>query len=602
MVTFAELLVRIAQDIRGRSPVGHTHDDRYQRGPRITIPQGADLDTYRGREYEGTWTINQDFAHTLIGLPPGFVGAGMLDVTWAHAWAQTQVVTEMRTGRRWSRGIFASASKSPWVRLDRNVKVVGVPLTGSDGGGSNIIGPDYAYRLPLNFGARIHRFRLRLRNYDYRDDATKSGTIALHSVSLGEAVRNSAGELTGALVAGTIQDLALTGTAADGAEIVTDWAVAPLDPSRTYLLTYRITGGATQVWSTDMAGSWEVTTPTAAHTAGAAVTRQIRAPLSVSLDAEVDESTPVYGAFGDSLTVGSGSTLPVHDSWIAAYARTHGGLYTMWAAHGDTLESWGAVSSKVTRFAGLARPDVLFVAMGSNDIWTGADLPTLQTRLRAALATLRAHTTTNIVLCSVWPRDSTADESRETIRRAYNDWLRTTLPGGASRYVATWPAISADDSTLRDEYDSDGTHLTTTGYAAVASILDAGSDAIPGIEDRLTAIGYDTGWRDITSLSQIPVTSGRILLRRTGKDVKVRLVGLHLTSGTGGTLVTLPTGFRPGMIESNTVRGVSQQAQLSQYGHLQIYFYQPDVLIEGGLAATTDQSPPPLTSLPGAPA
>ena len=144
------------------------------------------------------------------------------------------------------------------------------------------------------------------------------------------------------------------------------------------------------------------------------------------------------------------------------------------------------------------------------------------------------------------------------------------------------------------ETGTDGIHLTAAGYVAVAGSITRPltSAALPAALTRLAAVEYDTGWRDITSLAQIPITSGRILLRR--------FIDLRLTSGTSGTLVVLPSGFRPAMTEANTVRGVSLQAQLSVIGNLQFYDYQPGVRIEGGLAATTDQAPP--TTLPGDPA
>lgn len=512
--------------IKGRSPVGHNHDDRYQRGTRGTIPSGADLFTYRGPAYAGAWTISDATDHTLIDLPPGYAGAGFMDLVWSHDWAQVQTVTEGTSTRQWVRSLWPN-NASPWRRTDERTKTVAVPLTAGDGGGSSVAGADIAYRLPLNFGARVERFRLRLRNFDYRDSQGRAGTITLHSVSVGEAARDATGAMTGAVVDGTVQTLTLAGSATDTAELVTGWANVALDPSKTYLLTYRMTGLAGQSWSTDVGGGWQVADPATAHTAAAAVTRVGMVPLAVSLDVETPSTTPVYGALGDSLTAGSGSTLPVHDSWIAVYARTHRGLYTMWAAHGDTLESWAGTAGKTWRFADQARPDVLFVAMGSNDIWGGADLPMMQTRLHSMLTRMRQFTSTNIVLCSIWPRDSTADEPSELVRRAYNTWMRTTLPGGASRYVDTWPAISADNSTIRDEYDADGIHLNSAGYAAVASALDGGLPEASGqvLSATLTPSGITTG--------------GSIKVRRVGSTVTLSLSS-WATTGSGTVAITLP--------------------------------------------------------------
>lgn len=66
------------------------------------------------------------------------------------------------------------------------------------------------------------------------------------------------------------------------------------------------------------------------------------------------------------------------------------------------------------------------------------------------------------------------------------------------------------------------------------------------IAQDIKPLRYDSGLRDITALAGDKVTSGQILLRRTGKFVTLEMTSVvpSTTIEDGKVAFTLPTGFR----------------------------------------------------------
>src|SRR5699024_4638017 len=71
--------------------------------------------------------------------------------------------------------------------------------------------------------------------------------------------------------------------------------------------------------------------------------------------------------------------------------------------------------------------------------------------------------------------------------------------------------------------------------------------AAGGLADRLAAVEYDSGWRNITSTLAEAPQSGRVLLRRNGKIVHLHVDALTYSSDapfkSWGPVI--PSGFRP---------------------------------------------------------
>lgn len=623
-----ELAETTAAAISAKADAGHAHSWAQITGKPSTFPPSAHTHVwgevtgkpseagYR-RHSTGTFNANDaaegvDLIRTTVTYSnlPRASGSWALrtekqagDVVWQEAvsWGLIPEVWRRVYGSYWA----------AWVRIDAGAvevpevvfpvaapsqsvtgfKTVPVALT-VGGGVHNYSATQGGVRIPVNFGATIKRWRLHIRNINPRQGEPGAGNVTISSVYIGRHGGNGTVSGGNTLVGGAM-------SSSSGSDMVTPWTDAVIDSRYEYLISYGWT--AAQQPKQVVGGGYTTTTVDGAFNNATTTTRSVNLPLDVWIEAEAEADVPVIAGFGDSLTSGVGAVLPVFNSWLSAYCRTQKAIPVHYSASGDTMAGWSDPEHyKWTRWDHLTRPDAVVHAMGSNDVFGGATLSQMQDRFGATTAILAEKVTPVIHAATILPRNGSSWDAMEQVRRDYNTWVKARVR--AQHNVAA--AISTDDDNIRTEYNADGIHLNAAGYSAMAAAITGPltSAALPAALTRLAAVEYDTGWRDITSLAQIPVTSGRILLRRTGKDVKVRFIDLRLTSGTRGTLIALPSGFQPAMTEANTVRGVSQQAQLSVAGNLQLFDYEPEVRIEGGLAATTDQAPPPLTSLPGNPA
>lgn len=204
---------------------------------------------------------------------------------------------------------------------------------------------------------------------------------------------------------------------------------------------------------------------------GGAATGQV--PLWAWLECAIPADVPVVAAFGDSLSVGVGSTHVMVDSWIAQWAEANDAFPAWWAGSGDASTTWTKDADRKWFQYGktIAAPDAVIYAMGSNEVF-GSGAPSyavMQQRTRDTVALIREKLGNPVVYgATIMPRTSATDE---TLRRNVNAWypysglFRQVFPFGTT--------ISNDDETIIPEYDSDGIHLTTSGYGALAGIIPA---------------------------------------------------------------------------------------------------------------------------------
>jgi lysophospholipase L1-like esterase len=119
----------------------------------------------------------------------------------------------------------------------------------------------------------------------------------------------------------------------------------------------------------------------------------------------------------------------------------------------------------------MAKPDVVYMALGGNDITNNADLTTMQARYNATIAIIKSKATVNIVLVSLMSLLDTADPT-EDVRQAYNNWLEMNLPAGGIFYkdINTQLLSASDPRILDTKWTASPTniHLSTVGYARVA--------------------------------------------------------------------------------------------------------------------------------------
>ena len=467
-----------------------------------------------------------------------------------------------------------------------------VPLALTVGGGGHAGPTSGIYRMPLKFGATITRWRAHFRNNNPRF-GTDGPPVSISNVYFGPA---SNGDFSSSSRIGSTYSTGTTGT-------VTPWVSTPINAGTEYALSYQFSGTAT---NRVVGGGWSASS---VNSTSATLTRVTSLPLDVWIEAEVAPEVPVIAAFGDSLSSGVGATLPVHDSWLSQWTRANGALPVHYTASGDTMAGWADSNAyKWQRWQGLTRPDAVVHNMGSNDVFNGANLATLQERRAASIEQLGNLVSPVIYTATITPRTSSSG-AEEAVRRSYNTWLKG-LPDAARDVFDFVPAISGDDERISPGFDADGIHLNTAGYAAVAGAITRplASTALPTALTRLAALDYDSGLRDVSDLLlqwRNPGGSG-VTLARLGSNVEFawtnRPFSASGVSAYGTLLFTLPPGFRPRATYRTRVdRPNTAGIQIATNGEVTLTQGEISLnqFVDFRFSHTTTEAPPSTANLPG---
>lgn len=503
---------------------------------KLSVPAG-NVSTWTGVANSGIYRVpTQTQVDAIAGTP---LGAKPGNVLVSPVGSSTSLVTWTEFGddaRTWDRTISTAADQATgWVRRIKT-KRVGTSLT-LTGGSAAQVRTDFGGRLPVNFGVDIPRWRAHIRNYNLRDGAASTGVLNITGLAIGEAETNAFGQYTGNFIDGTQAFLqgSMT-TPSTGSEVITNFFDYPLAKEKAYMLSYAFTGGTGQMVVEAQGGGFVLANGSAAlSTVSTPSTISQTMPLMMWIEAEVPEDTLVLGGIGDSLTVGVSSTLPVHDSWLAKLARSKGALPVFWAASGDTLANFAsALAWKANQWKAMSQPNIVYFAMGSNDIFgSGVSLAVMKQRFYACWLMLRAFAGPNVVLCSIFPRFN-GSSAEEAVRKQYNEWLEDELPGGASFFVDTAaPITNEDGSTVNQKWTAAPTdiHLKSSGYARVASIMSG--NAASNIKT--------SGWRTAEVLNG---WAGTADVRRDANTVTLRLKNLSGSASTSTSAVQLPPGYQ----------------------------------------------------------
>lgn len=508
-----------------------------------------------------------------------------------------------------------------WRILGEAYKTVPVALTAGDGGGTDTA-TSRTVRYPIKLARRVPRWRVHLRNINPLQGTAYTGALSFSGLGIAPATAVTAPD--GKLGTMTTIDGAFT-TSNAGAEYVSPWQETPLEAHTDYILTGGYTcaaqsnfSGVSGGWVTASAADWNVPAP-----AGLTLTASV--PLDVWIECEVPASTPHYAYLGDSLTAGNSARLPVYDSWANRHALANNVLPSLYAHSGASMGSrWDSAASYVyKRFDTLSgtasRADRLYWSMGSNDL-SGKNVAAMRTAFNAAHANLAALVSRNIYLTTILPRHDGAAVF-ETNRKAWNEVLRTELPGDALACYDPAAALTDPSGSVLDKrWTASPTdiHLTAAGYARFASSLDAqGNDSraytvdetagrVVRIWDYLNnreqMIWSDTGLRDISTL--VPNwTSGAVYLHRVGNVVTLYSDSMITAdSGTFTNAAMIPFGFRPAStatgLSMHLVPGLDQyRLSVSGAGNFSCYNYVTGKYIRMMLTWTTNNTWP--TSLPG---
>lgn len=444
-------------------------DTQFYRGAQPLLP-GANIEALES----GIYTVWNASLAGELGLPEPFQGS--IEV---HRWGATGGIARYNVDEDPPRVWQANRNPdgwSEWVRIDAGavppppqstggsgMKIVPLALTRGNNG-SSTAPTTGAVRIPIRYNAPILRWRLHMVDGNPRLNDRRPTTIDLTAIWLGDDAGN--GQLTNWQWLYNVDKTAGTGTA----DLVTPWSTTPIGDDAARMLSFGYTASAPPV---DLVGGcYRSDDPAGGHpNSTATFTRSTTCPFDIWLEVETYSTTPVVAAYGSSSSIGVGADFPILDAPLAQYMRQHGGLPVLYGHSGDALLNFAdPAQEKLNRWTHLARPDAVIDALGSNDIFAyGVSLGEYQALHAAAMEAVAATISPTIYGTTVPPRTSDTS-SAETVRRSINTWL-IAQPNGIRDVFDFAGAVSADDETIRPEFDADGIHCNAAGYAAMSAAI-----------------------------------------------------------------------------------------------------------------------------------
>lgn len=479
---------RVSKNYTGVGPANWSGWRRVDSVLRPRLADGTNTDTLKAQADEGAVSITQTQAATLTGLPePGAFGT--LHTQPSLDGLASQFFHQLTTGggatRLWWRMVNHATAFTwgPWQLLTAGgagqapTGTTRAPIILTTGGGPSSTTTQNAIhaRLPINLPARVNRWRAHFRNYNYRDAAPYAGALSFTGVGFGVGAVDSSGRPTGQWAGTPTQIMGASSSPANAAAFSTPWVESePIESATEYLLAYAYTGVEGQTSYLGVGGGWLGSDTSTLTRADATLTRQQYMPLDVWLEVETAGDVEVVAYFGDSLTAGVSSELPVYDSYPMRHARANGHLPVIYAASGSAMNLWtNSASGQITRWVGMSKPSKLYWSMGSNDVFQPVDIATLRARFAAALPTVAGATSRNVILTTILPRLN-ADAAAEAVRKEWNRVLMDELPGNAVMCIDAASALTdTTNGVLDTRWRATPTdiHLSKQGYAKFASAL-----------------------------------------------------------------------------------------------------------------------------------
>lgn len=333
------------------------------------------------------------------------------------------------------------------------------------------------------------KWRLRIRNYNMRDDIANSGVVDFTGVWVGETEIASTG-WNGKFAAAPTQALTAFSAGNLNAEYVTPWVTASgaqFSAAKQYQLSFGYTAAASTPVVRGFAGMYYTADKADAATVAPTLFANEQSVFDVVMEYEANTDAPLFLALGDSLTVGRRAAgdagLGMASSWPIVWGARTRALVTNGALSGSTLDTFNSASAlKIARWAGTPWDGVI-VALGTNQIENGSTLGSIQVKVGTTLAAIRsALGVQRVYMATVPPRVYTGDDAgKQTIRLAYNAWLEGLPYGINGVFAIDRPVMNpASPNTLDPVVSSgDGTHMNRTGSARMAG-------AVPSIGRSLT--------------------------------------------------------------------------------------------------------------------
>lgn len=330
-------------------------------------------------------------------------------------------------------------------------------------------------RLPFRPTVEASRYRVVIRNLDYRDDAVVRNPVTLHSVYLGGH------EGDGLFDTASTVRLEGEGRLIDGDAVTTGWfdaSTLPLGPDKEFLLGISFSAPtSTQIGLAPGVG-WVRSGVSAGSMADADNVgdfNRVGTYLDVSIEYAFDDpdnTVPVVAVIGHSLNSGANENPEVdHEgetsSWHQIWARDQGGAASSLAAVGAWTANFLPDSPK---WALSRNVDADYVAIwsSSSDLVSGAALDDVGVAWLAVIEQARrAWPQAKIVAFTEPPRGASGEG--EALRVSWNDFLRL-MPEHLDILVDIDEIVAdtKDPSVLSGQYDGDGSHMNPAGNAVVA--------------------------------------------------------------------------------------------------------------------------------------
>ena len=429
-------------------------------------------------DFDSDFSVWNGTVATNMGAPEGAVGKIRTEVvgnltlqTWRSitpTGAGPSEYVRAKGSTAWGPFIKRHPSSAPAPTVNDSgtksgFKNVALPLTQQSSGGTEVA-ENATVRWPVRYSVGANRARLHVRNWNYALGLNFSGAVTFTGAWFGPS--------SGANFTGTpTQLLAGFTTPADGSEYISPWFSINIEEDREQLLSVGFTTAAGQSNAQSRSGCYRSTNSADAGLAsGFTGTVNTMSPFDVWLEVEVPAETPIVGGFGDSNTVGTGTTFPVYDSWLSQYCRSTRALPYFMAIHGSNSGTWDDPEIPAwTHYGDTAKPDSVVYFLGQNDLQDGVTLATMQTNLGTVLPIVRDKLSGDVYAATVTPANAKASAVND-VRKAYNSWLGTK-PLGIKDTFDFSGAVSDDDATIRTADNFDGVHMLTSGHTKMAAKL-----------------------------------------------------------------------------------------------------------------------------------
>lgn len=534
------------------------------------LGSSSDLDTIAN----GTYSIWAGATAETLGLPNATAGTFQSFQWGSSAGVQLWMPRVFSGVQLWLRNKLSGGWTDwaqPGVDDDAEIPLPVVPpasgyktlplsVTRGNGGGGRAAA-EGTVRIPLTYNADITRWRVHIVDGNPRFNLRKPTGFRIASMKFGE--RNGLA-ITGAE---TIMSGATNPSGSrDG--LTSPWVSRPLSGENFLQVSYDQTS---ETPVSLVGGCYVNSSPTAGDSA-TGFSRSVTCPFDIWIEAETSANTPAIAVLGDSNSVGVGTRLPVHDSYLSVYCRKIGALPVHYGHSGDTLARFeDPDQDKWNRWRDLSPVDAVIQMLGSNDIAGSPSIGEMVRRYQVVTDIARQKVSPVVHVGLLKPRTS-GSSSYQALRLQYNEFLSSLPSPARAVHDLSSPVANAADDAILSEYDSDGTHMTTAGHQALAAAITQ-----PIVEPKPSG-PYDSGMRDITGLVpdlelwQYPGSDQLHRAQRIGSQVDVTLYNLSYQGEESGaiTVLRLPPEFRPPQsVFIRTFRDA--RAVVQQDGQVRIY-------------------------------